>query len=63
METVEWGDTSLGCPEPDVTYLEVLVPGYRFWLKAGSHRLEFHSAFGGRVVACNNPPAPARKRP
>ena len=28
-EKVTWPDTSLGCPQPDMTYAQVLTPGWR----------------------------------
>ncbi len=28
-QAVEWNDTSLGCPDPATTYLQVITPGYR----------------------------------
>jgi len=29
VEQVTWPDTSLGCPQPDMTYAQVLTPGWR----------------------------------
>ena len=29
VEAVQWPDTSLGCPQPDMMYAEVVTPGYR----------------------------------
>jgi len=40
-EPVTWPDSSLGCPQPAIQYLQVLMPGYR---------IEFHGTQGNYVV-------------
>lgn len=40
---VEWPDASLGCPEPGKSYIQVISPGYRMVLQAGSSLYEFHA--------------------
>lgn len=32
MEAVEWPDSSLGCPQPDTMYMQVITPGYQITL-------------------------------
>ncbi len=32
-EPVTWPDSSLGCPQPGIQYLQVLTPGYRIELR------------------------------
>lgn len=54
-EAVEWRDSSLGCPEPGKSYLQVITPGYRFTLRAGGNSYEYHTDRGNRVVLCQNP--------
>ena len=56
VESVEWRDASLGCPEPDRFYAQVITPGYRIALRAGGEQHEYHSDAGGRVVYCTNMP-------
>ena len=34
MEAVEWPDSSLGCPQPDTMYMQVITPGYQITLTA-----------------------------
>jgi hypothetical protein len=58
MDEVTWADTSLGCPEPDRAYLQVLTPGLRIVLVVGDSTYEYHSGFGGRLILCTNPRPP-----
>jgi len=50
MEAVEWGDTSLGCPEPGKFYAQVITPGYRIILSDGMEVYEYHSDRQNRVI-------------
>ena len=43
-EYKDWSDSSLGCPEPDTAYLQVIIPGYRYLL---SHLGEHHTVHAG----------------
>ncbi|MBI4322482.1 MAG: hypothetical protein HY675_28655 [Chloroflexi bacterium] len=52
VEEVEWGDTSLGCPEPGKLYAQVIIPGYRITLSAKGQTYEYHTDTGQRVVLC-----------
>jgi hypothetical protein len=58
-ESVTWRDGSLGCPEPDRMYLQVLVPGYRLRVRAGATHLTYHADQRGRWVWC--PPERAKE--
>lgn len=51
VETVRWRDTSLGCPQPDQTYSQIEIPGYRIVLEAGDTTYAFHTDFD-RVLPC-----------
>ena len=42
-EEVEWGDTSLGCPQPDEMYAQMITPGYLIVLESGGNTYDFHS--------------------
>jgi hypothetical protein len=48
-----WPDTSLGCPEKDRMYAQVVTEGYKVVLKTGGTTHELHVA-RGRVVECKN---------
>jgi len=43
VEPRDWPDTSLGCPQPGMVYLQVITPGYLVILEAGGRRYEYHT--------------------
>ena len=51
-EAVTWPDSSLGCPQPGRSYLQVLVPGYLIRLSAGKEQLEYHAGAKGDPFYC-----------
>lgn len=54
VESVEWRDSSLGCPESGRVYLQVITPGYRIILRADGRQFEYHSARGrDRAILCD----------
>lgn len=54
---VTWGDSSLGCPEPGMQYLQRLVDGSLVVLEAGGQRFEYHG--GDPLFYCENPTPPS----
>ncbi|MCX7690206.1 hypothetical protein [Thermoflexus sp.] len=62
---VLWPDTSLGCPEPDRAYAQVLTPGFRVVLEAQGRRYAYHGGLEGPLVLCPSERArePAMERP
>lgn len=56
VEPVSWPDSALGCPEPEMSYLQVITPGYRVVLEAGEERATYHTSDGSagpvRAVRC-----------
>lgn len=54
----EWSDSSLDCPQPGMSYLQVMTPGYRILLEANGTQYEYHSNRDAYVVYCDhaNPP-------
>lgn len=52
VEATEWPDSSLGCPQPGMSYLQVITPGHvvRFAGSGGPH--EVHVA-GENAVICS----------
>jgi len=52
VERVEWGDTSLGCPQPGKMYAQVVTPGYRVSLEAKGKTYEYHTDLDRHVVLC-----------
>ncbi|MGC9336421.1 MAG: hypothetical protein ACP5JJ_19970, partial [Anaerolineae bacterium] len=51
-EAVTWRDSSLGCPEKGMQYLQVLTPGYRIVLQGGDETLDYHASDTGYFVLC-----------
>lgn len=51
IEAVDWPDSSLGCPEPDRLYAQVITPGYRIVMLLGEDQYVYHAA-GSRAVYC-----------
>jgi hypothetical protein len=51
-EPVTWSDGSLGCPRPDMSYTQALVPGYRIRIRAGERVLDYHASQRGHFVLC-----------
>ena len=54
-EEMEWSDTSLGCPEPDGMYAQMITPGYLIVLETGGETYRYHTATDpeGPLVQCN----------
>lgn len=53
VEAVEFPDTSLGVPEPDRMYAQVITPGYIIMLVVNSTVYEYHGS-GDRIVFAPN---------
>jgi hypothetical protein len=51
VEAVQWPDASLGCPEPGMSYAQMIVPGYRIVLTAKGHEYEYHADLT-RAIPC-----------
>lgn len=52
VESVDWPDASLGCPQPGMMYAQVITPGYRVILEAKGKRYEYHAGTSN-VILCN----------
>jgi hypothetical protein len=59
VESVQWRDSSLGCPQPGMMYAQVITPGFRVILRAEDEQYEYHSA-EGRDSAVYCPPGPLK---
>ena len=54
VETYEWPDASLGCPQPGKSYAQVVTTGYRLILRAEGERYEVHTDRRGQTtVICD----------
>lgn len=54
-EAVTWPDGALGCPQPGMVYMQVLVDGSRIVLEAGGKSYEYHSGDQRGAFLCTNP--------
>jgi hypothetical protein len=52
VEAREWGDSSLGCPQPGNLYSQIVTPGFLIVINTGGKQLEYHSDTRARVVLC-----------
>jgi hypothetical protein len=52
VEPVEWSDTSLGCPQPGLAYVQVTTPGFRVMLEAEGHMYEYHTDKERTAILC-----------
>ena len=50
----DWGDTSLGCPEPGRAYAQIIIPGYVITIDTAdmTAEVEVHTDEGSRAVIC-----------
>ena len=60
---VEWSDSSLDCPQPDMAYLQVVTPGYRILLDVNSQIYEYHTNRASYFVFCDHPIPPFPAKP
>jgi hypothetical protein len=54
VETKEWPDASLGCPQPGVFYTQVLSPGFLVVLEADGATYKYHTDLESYVVLCGD---------
>ena len=56
---VTWPDSSLGCPQPDMGYLQALTDGLLIVLRNGSASYHYHGRREGPPFYCERPRKPA----
>ncbi len=59
----EWSDSRLGCPQPGMSYLQVITPGYQMIFQANGQTYEYHSNKSGHFVYCSDQAPPAFRKP
>lgn len=52
VRAVEWRDSSIGCPQPDQAYLQVITPGHKITLRVDKQLHVVHEA-NGRAAVCH----------
>lgn len=60
-QSVVWSDSSLGCPQPDMFYSQVLTEGYRVVLSVNDNPYYYHANQKGYGIFCKNPNPPYSK--
>lgn len=55
VQSVDWRDGSLGCPEPGMMYAQVIVPGMRIVLAVDGQEYEYHSGRNRDPFLCEEP--------
>jgi hypothetical protein len=55
---VTWPDSSLGCPQSDFGYMQVLTPGILVVLQHGGSSYHYHGAREGLPFYCEQPRQP-----
>jgi hypothetical protein len=60
---IEWSDSSLGCPQPGMDYLQVITPGYLILLEVNAQTYEYHSNRDTYFVYCENQSPPIIPKP
>jgi hypothetical protein len=58
FEEVTWRDGSLGCPQPGMGYIQVLIDGHRILLRSGEKVYHYHSGGNQPPFLCRNPQEP-----
>jgi hypothetical protein len=54
VEEVVWPDTSMGCPQPDMRYRQVLKDGARIILRARGRQRIYHSGGNRTPFLCSH---------
>lgn len=66
VQAVNWPDSSLGCPQPGRSYLQVITPGYRALVRHADREVPVHmSGRSGTGLVCESAKAieePADRR-
>lgn len=55
---VSWSDSSLGCPQEGMYYMQVLTPGFQIILKADEMEYSYHADLESDPFYCQNPSLP-----
>ena len=58
-QAIDWPDSSLGCPQPGMMYMQVITPGFKVLLKAAEKTYPVHVG-GAHAVVCTGAADAAR---
>ncbi len=57
-ENVTWRSGAIGCPEPDMSYTQALVDGFRIVLEVDGTQYVYHQGGDGAPFLCEDPQEP-----
>jgi hypothetical protein len=52
VEAVEWADAGLDCPDPEMSYAQVITPGFLIVLEAADRTFEYHADRNYSIILC-----------
>jgi hypothetical protein len=52
IKAVTWSDTSLGCPQENIEYAQVITEGYQILLEVSDNVYEYHTNDNDNVILC-----------
>jgi hypothetical protein len=52
-QQVNWRSGALGCPQPGMSYIQVLMPGVLIFLNIGKELHAYHAKRGGKPFYCH----------
>jgi hypothetical protein len=55
VQSVVWDDSSLGCPQPEHSYLPAQTPGVRVVFGYEGKVYQYHGSERGNFVYCEHP--------
>ncbi len=61
VEARDFSDSSLGCPEPGMSYLQVITPGHRVLIEADGRRFDVRVSNGHARICRRHKSLPARE--
>lgn len=63
VESVVWPDSALGCPQPDMMYMQVLQDGARIRLQVADTVYQYNSGGATAPFLCRTPQEPVSATP
>lgn len=55
VHNVQWNNGAMGCPQPDMSYTQAIVEGYRIVIEYDGTRYSLHGRTGGEPFVCTSP--------
>jgi hypothetical protein len=52
VQAQTWSDGSLGCPEPGMNYIQIMIDGFQIFVQAGERTLDYRTSDRGAFKLC-----------